>query len=78
MIVVGENSPRKRVLELSKRVRVIVAPEPEGKIDLRWLLKELGKQEVTSLLVEGGGEVRLRWVFGRLRELFSTPCPVAE
>jgi diaminohydroxyphosphoribosylaminopyrimidine deaminase/5-amino-6-(5-phosphoribosylamino)uracil reductase len=30
---------------------------PSVAIDLRWLLKTLGSQEVTSLLVEGGGEV---------------------
>jgi len=26
-------------------------------VDLRWLLKRLGREEVTHLLVEGGGEV---------------------
>ena len=56
-VVVTKAAPRKRVLALSKRVRIWVAPAREGWIDLRWLLKKLGQEDVTSLLVEGGGEV---------------------
>ena len=63
-IVVGQNAPQRQVRELSKRVSVIVAPECGGRIDLRWLLKELGKQDVTSLLVEGGGEVNAGFLLG--------------
>ncbi|TAK98480.1 MAG: bifunctional diaminohydroxyphosphoribosylaminopyrimidine deaminase/5-amino-6-(5-phosphoribosylamino)uracil reductase RibD [Verrucomicrobia bacterium] len=33
-------------------------------IDLRWLLKTLGSQNVTSLLVEGGGEVNASFLLG--------------
>jgi diaminohydroxyphosphoribosylaminopyrimidine deaminase/5-amino-6-(5-phosphoribosylamino)uracil reductase len=32
-------------------------------VDLGWVLKELGAQEVTSLLVEGGGEVNATMLF---------------
>jgi diaminohydroxyphosphoribosylaminopyrimidine deaminase/5-amino-6-(5-phosphoribosylamino)uracil reductase len=32
------------------------APARADGIDLRWLLKKLGQEEITSLLVEGGGE----------------------
>jgi diaminohydroxyphosphoribosylaminopyrimidine deaminase/5-amino-6-(5-phosphoribosylamino)uracil reductase len=56
-IVVSEQAAKRRVADLAKRVRVMVAPSSDGKIDLRWLLKKLGSEEVTSLLVEGGGEV---------------------
>jgi diaminohydroxyphosphoribosylaminopyrimidine deaminase / 5-amino-6-(5-phosphoribosylamino)uracil reductase len=63
-IVVSDLAPRSRVVALAKRVNVVVAPtaklesrKQEAKIDLRWLLKKLGVQNVTSLLVEGGGEV---------------------
>ncbi len=28
-----------------------------ARLDLRWLLRVLGREDVTSLLVEGGGEV---------------------
>ncbi len=56
-VVVTKAAPRKRVLALSKRVKIWVAPARAGLIDLRWLLKKLGQEDVTSLLVEGGGEV---------------------
>src|SRR5206468_1847296 len=57
-IVVLESAPAKRVSALSKHVKVIVAPFARGGfLDLRWLLKRLGGEDVTSLLVEGGGKV---------------------
>jgi diaminohydroxyphosphoribosylaminopyrimidine deaminase/5-amino-6-(5-phosphoribosylamino)uracil reductase len=33
-------------------------------IDLRWLLRKLGAENVTSLLVEGGGEVNASFLLG--------------
>ena len=63
-IIVSKDAPKKRVAELSKRVKVIVAPAIGGKLDLRWLLKKLGAQNVTSLLVEGGGEVNASFLLG--------------
>jgi diaminohydroxyphosphoribosylaminopyrimidine deaminase/5-amino-6-(5-phosphoribosylamino)uracil reductase len=56
-IVVSRTAPRRRVEALAKRVRVLKSPARNGLIQLPWLLKTLGKEEVTSLLVEGGGEV---------------------
>lgn len=56
-IVVSKLAPKKRVAALAKRVRVLRAPSREGRINLRWLLRRLGAEHVTSLLVEGGGEV---------------------
>jgi diaminohydroxyphosphoribosylaminopyrimidine deaminase/5-amino-6-(5-phosphoribosylamino)uracil reductase len=56
-IVVGKLAPKKRVAALAKKVNVIVAPAKKSAIDLPWLLKKLGAENVTSLLVEGGGEV---------------------
>jgi diaminohydroxyphosphoribosylaminopyrimidine deaminase/5-amino-6-(5-phosphoribosylamino)uracil reductase len=35
---------------------VLEAPARNGVIDLRWLLRTLGRENITSLLVEGGGE----------------------
>ena len=63
-IIVSKDAPKKRVAELSKRVKVIIAPAIGGKLDLRWLLKKLGAQNVTSLLVEGGGEVNASFLLG--------------
>lgn len=56
-IFVTEKAPRQRVKLLGERVRVVVAPLCKGKVDLRWALELLGQEDVTSLLVEGGGEV---------------------
>jgi len=57
-VVVSRDASAKRVSVLSKRVNVIVSPgNPRGGINLRWLLRRLGSENITSLLVEGGGEV---------------------
>ena len=56
-VVVVRGASAKRVAALRRRVNVIEAPARKGRVDLRWLLKRLGKESVTNLLVEGGGEV---------------------
>ena len=69
-MVVTELAPRARVAALSRKVRVLVAPLAKiaqsrsrssprsgATLDLPWLLNKLGSEDVTSLLVEGGGEV---------------------
>ena len=70
-IVVGKDAPKQRVAALAKKVDVTVAPlkkseirNPKSAIDLRWLLKKLGAENVTSLLVEGGGEVNASFLLG--------------
>lgn len=76
-IVVNRSAPKRRVAALAKRVRVIVAP-PENRrsavgggqssINIRWLLRKLGSEGVTSLLVEGGGEVNASFLSQRLAQ----------
>jgi diaminohydroxyphosphoribosylaminopyrimidine deaminase/5-amino-6-(5-phosphoribosylamino)uracil reductase len=56
-IIASRRAPAERVNHLARRVEVWIAPAREGRIDLRWLLGKLGQEDVTSLLVEGGGEV---------------------
>jgi diaminohydroxyphosphoribosylaminopyrimidine deaminase/5-amino-6-(5-phosphoribosylamino)uracil reductase len=56
MVVVTKAALTRRVVALGRRVRVLCAPSRAGGIDLKWLLRKLGQEEVTSLLVEGGGE----------------------
>jgi len=56
-IVVNASAPRRRVAALARRVRVLVTPGAGRQVNLRWLLRRLGSENVTSLLVEGGGEV---------------------
>lgn len=55
-IVVAKAAPKNRVAALRRRAQVLVAPSAKGVIDLRWLLRRLGGESVTQLLVEGGGE----------------------
>ena len=42
---------------MRKGAEILRLPAPGGMIDVKALLKQLGKMEITSLLVEGGGEV---------------------
>jgi diaminohydroxyphosphoribosylaminopyrimidine deaminase/5-amino-6-(5-phosphoribosylamino)uracil reductase len=70
-IVVTRRAPAKRVEALRRRVQVLVAPverrsNPQSQIPLPWLLQLLGQQDVTSLLVEGGGEVNASFLFSGL------------
>ena len=74
-IVVSKSAPKSRVAALAKRVNVLVAPlaksaigNRQSAIDLRWLLKKLGSENVTSLLVEGGGEVNASFLLGGLAQ----------
>lgn len=57
IIVVTPEAPAARVEKLRQKVCVIEAPARADRIDLRWLLNQLGGEAITSLLVEGGGEV---------------------
>jgi diaminohydroxyphosphoribosylaminopyrimidine deaminase/5-amino-6-(5-phosphoribosylamino)uracil reductase len=79
-IVVSKYAPKNRVAALAKRVNVIVAPAtkrrarsdaPCQQIDLRWLMRKLGAGNVTSLLVEGGGEVNASFLLGGLAQRVS-------
>ena len=82
-IVVSKLAPRSRVAALEKRVQVLVAALTKGgpraqtesspnrehlAVDLRWLLKKLGSENVTSLLVEGGGEVNASFLLRGLAQ----------
>jgi diaminohydroxyphosphoribosylaminopyrimidine deaminase/5-amino-6-(5-phosphoribosylamino)uracil reductase len=55
-IVATQAAPPGRLAALRRRASVLIAPAPGGIIDLRWLLRKLGREKVTQLLVEGGGE----------------------
>jgi diaminohydroxyphosphoribosylaminopyrimidine deaminase / 5-amino-6-(5-phosphoribosylamino)uracil reductase len=67
-VVVNESAPRRRVAALTRRGRVLVAPGSGSKINLPWLLKKLGSENVTSLLVEGGGEVNASFLMQGLAQ----------
>ena len=57
LIVVSESADPAKIAALQARVKVIRAPERDGRIDLAWLMPELGRMGVLHLLVEGGGTV---------------------
>ena len=61
-IVVTKNAPARRMAALRQRARVLVAPGQTGRIDLTWLCQTLGAENITSLLVEGGGETNAGWM----------------
>lgn len=61
-IVVTKAAPARRLAALRRRARVLVAPVRRGRIHLPWLLQNLGREDVTSLLVEGGGETNALWM----------------
>jgi diaminohydroxyphosphoribosylaminopyrimidine deaminase/5-amino-6-(5-phosphoribosylamino)uracil reductase len=65
-VVLTDLAPRLRAAEIRARVAVIVAPVKSGRIDLPWLMQRLGRESVTHLLVEGGGEVNASFLFGAL------------
>ena len=76
-VVVSKCAPKNRVTALARRVNVIIAPtakplSPAARhlslIDLRWLMRKLGAENVTSLLVEGGGEVNASFLLGGLAQ----------
>lgn len=74
-IVVSRRAPRKRVTALARRANVLVAPlkqsaprSPHSTLDLPWLLRRLGAEDVTTLLVEGGGEVNASFLLGGLAQ----------
>jgi diaminohydroxyphosphoribosylaminopyrimidine deaminase/5-amino-6-(5-phosphoribosylamino)uracil reductase len=67
-IVVGPKAANSRVAALSRRVQVLTAPLTGSVIDLRWLLNQLGASGISSLLVEGGGEVNASFLLGGLAQ----------
>lgn len=67
-VVVTETARPERTKLLAEKVRILIAPELNGKIDLAWLLRTLGAENVTSLLVEGGGETNAQFLIQRLAQ----------
>jgi diaminohydroxyphosphoribosylaminopyrimidine deaminase / 5-amino-6-(5-phosphoribosylamino)uracil reductase len=65
-IVAGDKAPARKLAVLERKVQVWCAPERNEQINLDWLLKKLGAENVTNLLVEGGGEVNASFLLGGL------------
>jgi len=66
IIAVGPKAPGKRVEALIKKgAEVITVRESDGRIVVKDLLKKLGEMKISSVLVEGGGEVNASFVEAR-------------
>ena len=76
-IVVSKSAPQLRISALKKRVNILVAPSVDVPmdhldnlrsasrkrfLDLSFVLRRLGTQNITNLLVEGGGEVNASFI----------------
>lgn len=75
-VVVSAAAPVRRVRALARQVTVVQAPSRDGRLDVRWLLRRLGREEVTHVLVEGGGEVQAAFLERRMAQrvtLFYAP-----
>ena len=56
IIAISESVEENKVAAFQELgAEVMILPASEGEIDLKLLLEELGKREITNILVEGGG-----------------------
>ena len=75
-IFVAPGAAVRRLAALATRVRVERMPVRAGRLDLRCILRRLGREGVTSLLVEGGGEANASFLEAGLAQrvaLFYAP-----
>jgi len=58
IVVATEKAEQDKLEQLrAKGAEVIIAPQRNGNIDLSFVMEELGKREVDSVLLEGGGSL---------------------
>lgn len=58
IIASTDNAPREKVKALEARgAEVIITPARDSGVDLAFLMKELGKRKIDSVLLEGGGRL---------------------
>ncbi len=66
IMVVGKSAPAKKVEAfMRKGAQVLTVKDSNERIDIKALLKKLYEQKITSLLVEGGGEVNASFLAAR-------------
>ena len=61
-VVVSRDAPAKRLAKLKQRCRVITCTLAKRGFSLKSLLRKLGRQGCTHLLVEGGGETNAAFI----------------
>ena len=58
VIATTKNAPKAKMKKLQQKgVNVLIIDSKRGKVDLDKLMKQLGKLEITSIMVEGGAEL---------------------
>ncbi len=58
IIATTKKAPRKKIDKLQhKGVRILILKPKKGLVDLKELVKELGKSEIASVMIEGGAEL---------------------
>ena len=48
---------KKRALLEKRGVHIIICPQKNSRVDLKWLMQELARREMAKILIEGGGQV---------------------
>ncbi len=57
-IVTTKKAPAGKITSLQKKAKeVLISPAINGRINLKWLMPQLAKRGISSVLIEGGGEV---------------------
>lgn len=82
-VYTGPGPDETKTKELSEAgIDVVMAPaEPGGRLDLKWILEDLGRKEISSVMVEGGRRLATSFVNRRLIDklvLFLAPRIVGE
>lgn len=58
IIAATDNASERKIAALAKRgVRVLTLKSKRGKVDLKSLMKELGKLKISSIMIEGGSSI---------------------
>ncbi len=58
IIATSKKAPKAKIKKLQQKgVNILIVGAKQGKVDLKELMKELGKREICSILVEGGAEL---------------------
>lgn len=58
LVATTKQADPKKVQRLRKKgVKVVVCPSKDKQVRLKWLFEELGKNEIVSVLLEGGGRL---------------------
>lgn len=58
LVATTPSAPQTKINELKSRgVEVLVVAEEKGRVDIKKLMEELWKKEITSVLIEGGGSI---------------------